>query len=377
MSVKEFCNSVDICRVTTKRWVSGLFGDSVCVSCREWDVCVLVVLCVTATTQSHCRVSSRLLNGRTRTATFTDDMLVTSRGTWPDPRDHLHGKQTTSDQPSAAAATRTVSSSSSSSSRRRRRRISTPATRWWRTATDAGCCTVPPDSAIIPRRGSAIRPGSSLQRRRATTRADTATPEEEAWSATRRRPLPVERPSSTAPSPASPPTRPWTTRPRRPRWVSPHCRSRRQPPATPSTTTDSRPSACSCYLMHRRTGRYRRSRREISDIAKTSGRYRAETINHAQTSDTNPNHKNFSHTNNGHSQPEINVQQIGIGNENDPIRLAQRWFPGLAISSDKIYIYFSHKIHGSNFIKEHSETVMVWNYRNADCSLKNLLCYLL
>jgi len=112
MSVKEFCNSADICRVTTKRWVSGLFGDSVCVSCREWDVCVLVVLCVTATTQSHCRVSSRLLNGRTRTATFTDDMLVTSRGTWPDPRDHLHGKQTTSDQPSAAAATRTVSSSS-------------------------------------------------------------------------------------------------------------------------------------------------------------------------------------------------------------------------------------------------------------------------
>jgi len=32
-------------------------------------------------------------------------------------------------------------------------------------------------------------------------------------------------------------------------------------------------------------------------------------------------------------------------------------------------IYFSDKVHGSNFIKQHSETVMVWDYKNADCSL--------
>ena len=39
---------------------------------------------------------------------------------------------------------------------------------------------------------------------------------------------------------------------------------------------------------------------------------------------------------------------------------------------------FSSKIHWSNFIKQHSETAMVWNNRNADCSLrKNLLRHLL
>jgi len=31
----------------------------------------------------------------------------------------------------------------------------------------------------------------------------------------------------------------------------------------------------------------------------------------------------------------------------------------LAISNDKILVYFSKKIYGSNFIKQHSETVMV------------------
>ena len=35
--------------------------------------------------------------------------------------------------------------------------------------------------------------------------------------------------------------------------------------------------------------------------------------------------------------------------------------PGLAFSSAKILIYFSNKIHGSNFIKQHSETVTVRN----------------
>jgi len=42
-------------------------------------------------------------------------------------------------------------------------------------------------------------------------------------------------------------------------------------------------------------------------------------------------------------------------------------------------IHFSNKIYGSNFIKQHSEAVMVWNYQNADCSFrkKNLWCHLL
>jgi len=31
---------------------------------------------------------------------------------------------------------------------------------------------------------------------------------------------------------------------------------------------------------------------------------------------------------------------------------------------------FSNKIYRINFIKQRSETVMVWNYQNADCSLK-------
>ena len=41
------------------------------------------------------------------------------------------------------------------------------------------------------------------------------------------------------------------------------------------------------------------------------------------------------------------------------------------------YIYFWNKIYGSNFIKQHSETVVVWNYQNADCSLRKILCHLL
>ena len=57
-----------------------------------------------------------------------------------------------------------------------------------------------------------------------------------------------------------------------------------------------------------------------------------------------------------------------IGNENVPVQLKQCWFPGLAISSANIKIYCSSKLSGSNFIKQHSETVMVWNYQNVDCS---------
>ena len=54
-----------------------------------------------------------------------------------------------------------------------------------------------------------------------------------------------------------------------------------------------------------------------------------------------------------------------------PIQLAQCRFSGLAISNGKILIklYFPNNIYGSNFIKQHSETVMVLKYQHADCSL--------
>jgi len=67
-----------------------------------------------------------------------------------------------------------------------------------------------------------------------------------------------------------------------------------------------------------------------------------------------------------------------IGNESVPIQLAQCWFPGLAIFNAIIYKYiFSNKIYRSNFIKHYSKTVMVWNYQNVDCSLKNKFIVLL
>jgi len=50
---------------------------------------------------------------------------------------------------------------------------------------------------------------------------------------------------------------------------------------------------------------------------------------------------------------------LRIGNESAPIQLALSRFPGLAVSNAKILIYFSNKICGSNFIKQHSETVTV------------------
>jgi len=53
-----------------------------------------------------------------------------------------------------------------------------------------------------------------------------------------------------------------------------------------------------------------------------------------------------------------------IENESVPIQLAQCRFLGLAISNAKILINFSNKIYGSNFVKQHSETAMVWNYQN-------------
>jgi len=48
-----------------------------------------------------------------------------------------------------------------------------------------------------------------------------------------------------------------------------------------------------------------------------------------------------------------------MGNESVPIQLTQCRFPGQAISNVKILMHFSNKIYGSNFIKQHSETVMV------------------
>jgi len=46
------------------------------------------------------------------------------------------------------------------------------------------------------------------------------------------------------------------------------------------------------------------------------------------------------------------------------------WFLGLATSNDKIQIYFSNKKYRSNFNKQHSETVTVWNFLTADYSLR-------
>ena len=62
------------------------------------------------------------------------------------------------------------------------------------------------------------------------------------------------------------------------------------------------------------------------------------------------------------------------GNESVLIQLAQCRFPRLAISNSEILVYFSNKMYRSNFIKQHSETVVVWNYQNADCSLRKK-CY--
>ena len=53
------------------------------------------------------------------------------------------------------------------------------------------------------------------------------------------------------------------------------------------------------------------------------------------------------------------VGRLSVKKETAPIQLAQCRFPGLAISNAKILVYFSNKIYGSNFIKRHSETVMV------------------
>ena len=58
-----------------------------------------------------------------------------------------------------------------------------------------------------------------------------------------------------------------------------------------------------------------------------------------------------------------------IRNESAPIQLAQCRLLAMAISNAKILIYF-FIIRRSDFIKQHSETVMVWNYQNANCSIR-------
>jgi len=50
---------------------------------------------------------------------------------------------------------------------------------------------------------------------------------------------------------------------------------------------------------------------------------------------------------------------MGTGNESVPIQLAQCRFPRLAIANAEMLIRFSNKTPGSNFIKQHLETVVV------------------
>jgi len=45
--------------------------------------------------------------------------------------------------------------------------------------------------------------------------------------------------------------------------------------------------------------------------------------------------------------------------------------PWIGLPILKYKYIFSNKIHGSNFIKQHSETVMVWNFQDADCCLRS------
>jgi len=67
--------------------------------------------------------------------------------------------------------------------------------------------------------------------------------------------------------------------------------------------------------------------------------------------------------------------RVGTGNESVPIQLAQCRFPGQVISNARIEIYFSNKIYGSNYIKQHSGSGMVWNYQTADCRFNKKLNY--
>jgi len=69
-----------------------------------------------------------------------------------------------------------------------------------------------------------------------------------------------------------------------------------------------------------------------------------------------------------------------IRNKSVPIQLTQSQFPAwaAAISNDEMLTYFwNKKIYVSNFIKQYSETAMVWNYQNADSSLRQKYCVII
>jgi len=52
-----------------------------------------------------------------------------------------------------------------------------------------------------------------------------------------------------------------------------------------------------------------------------------------------------------------------------PILLAHSRFPGWLFQTLKL-VFFQIKTYGSNFIKQHSETVMARSRQNADCSFR-------
>ena len=66
-----------------------------------------------------------------------------------------------------------------------------------------------------------------------------------------------------------------------------------------------------------------------------------------------------------------NVKQVFIGNESVPIQLPQCWFRGLAISNDKIEIYFPNKTYGSNFIKQHTRKQLWFEITKMLTAFKN------
>ena len=56
-----------------------------------------------------------------------------------------------------------------------------------------------------------------------------------------------------------------------------------------------------------------------------------------------------------------------IGNESAPI---QNWHIDGSTGRPFPMLKFSNKVYRSNFVKQHSETVIILNYQNADCSSK-------
>ena len=63
-----------------------------------------------------------------------------------------------------------------------------------------------------------------------------------------------------------------------------------------------------------------------------------------------------------------------LENEGVPIQWPSACSLSWPFPMTKYKYIFSNKIYGSNSIKQHGETVMVWNYQNAGCSFKKLIC---